>query len=310
MGVKARLLAIPLDFKALARSLDCSPRTVNDQVRRFGKVCPWAAQAKHFEVFLHPPTRGKPFPRYYVISRHASDRIGKGARPCLRWKAPPQWREHQRHMRKLAWGIVLRGKKKAECKHKTLSGNQPSVGGNKTGLARPPPRAFNRPRWRSLRKLCFALAFAFRENGPRVEIPKGYLARFAFYQFQEGHSFEQILKWLLHADSLVKLTGDYSPRRPSVWVCSVAARHLDRDGLAPVQRRRDRAAEFRKAAFNEAEKVPAVTRHYDPQDIHPHWLKLEAHKRKDAAWQQFRLAQYRLGISTPSEYPPGWNDLP
>jgi hypothetical protein len=276
MGVKARLKAIPLDFKRLARAIGCSPRSVNDQVRRFGKVCPWAVQARNFEVFCRPPGPGSPWPRYFVISRHASHRIGKGARPCLRAKDPRAWREHRAHMRRLAFGIFLRGKKSAECKHKTLPLGEPSS----EALARPPPGKTNRAAWRRVRKTAYAVVSSHLFNGPRVKIPRHRLAGFVANRLIEEHSFEQILAALRHADGLALLSGPYRAKDAPAWVCGVAARHLDRDGLAPQQRRRLRAAKFRKAAFKEADdEKPEVT----PESIE---IAARYAKRLKPSWEK------------------------
>jgi hypothetical protein len=92
-----------------------------------------------------------------------------------------------------------------------------------------------------------------------VKIPRHRLAGFVANRLIEEHSFEQILAALRHADVLVRFTGPYRAKDAPAWVCGVAARRLERDGLAPQQRRRLRAAEFRKAAFKDDDEKLEVT---------------------------------------------------
>lgn len=228
------LRAIPLNCRALARDLGCSYQTV---VRRTGELASapaWFFQGYGCVIFeRHRPHQVKPcaHPQFWLVSRFAVHRIGGRAgkvRARLRQKTPALWIAHLVRIKNLALGMIFKRRERANDKH------HGSPDGNLAGpqKARPPPTA-NRA---GLRRILIEAATLQAWYDALPAAPSIHLYGWLRNRLHEWHAPSEIMRCLRHAVTVLP-AGRFRPDNAAAWVSGVAARHLDRDGLAPIQRR-------------------------------------------------------------------------
>ena len=244
LGAVARrrpLVATPISSQELADYLGCSYETVKRVIGSFnnpdlGGRMAWAFQSFHFVVFIRYRRNlaaKNAHPMFHVISRNSLHRIGGipgKIRARLRQKTARQWHLHLSRIRKLAWAKILSGIKRAKGKH---NGFPPE---KQVGLvkARPPPKGSNRPASRF-----GSIAVEVQGQYDRIPgAPRILLHGWLLNRFADWHSRARVLACLRHAVAVMP-PGLYFPKNPAAWVCAVAQRHLEADGLHPRQRRRE-----------------------------------------------------------------------
>lgn len=253
--------AIPIDCRALAKQLGCSYETVVRLTGDFAngtRRTVWTFQGYGFVVFLR--YRRHAFkrcghPRFYVINRYGLHRIGGRPRARLRRKTRELWMSHLALLKKLAFGLLIRGRERAIDKHKGSPSRE--TGGAPRG--RSPPTA-NRGGLRRFNRIAARLQMRFDtlKGATRTDLHGWLLNRLA-----EWHSEARILGALGHAVTVYrKREGLLRHANPSAWICAVASRHLDGDGLGKVQRWRDlhpiEKAPARAGALNEGAKTGGI----------------------------------------------------
>jgi hypothetical protein len=240
MAIQSQAKAVPLEIRPLAASLGCSYQTLVRITGSFAEECgrmPWSFQKFGFVIFLRyrRHKRGKRcgHPQFYVTSRYAVHRIGGApgrVRARLRQKTAAEWASYLATIKKLAWGVLIRGRERANDKHKGTH----TIGSGVGVLARPPPPQplkANRPAWRRFKKLALAVQLWYgRKEAPRAKLD-GWLMR----RFAEGHSRVRVMAKIDHALKVMP-KGAFAPANAPAWLSAVAARHLDADGLGIEQR--------------------------------------------------------------------------
>jgi len=195
----------------------------------------WTYQHFHFVIFIRYRRNQKAknaHPQFWIIWKHAAHRIGGSAgkvRARLRQKTPAEWNRHTATWKKLTLGFILNGIKRAKVYHKGFP-QEKQVGLVK---ARPPPKGNNRPASRFGR-----VAVELQRKYDAIPgAPEILLHGWLLNRLGEYHARERVMLCLRHAIAVMP-PGRVSPRRQAAWICAVAARHLELDGLAPQQRRR------------------------------------------------------------------------
>jgi hypothetical protein len=232
--VKRRLVPIPLDSREIADYLGISYQTF---IRKIGQLAAgghqtaFAVQGYHFLIFeRHKASQHarNAHPQYYVISRYRAHTISE-TRTKAKLRGGLPWQRYFELFKNLLNRVLFKKKKRADDSHNGIPSKE-SGGGR---FARPPPKA-NRPAYRRFKKLAVALQLGYnRMRGPKVNL-MGWL----FHRCAEGHDANQILRWLRHAVALHDAKKDFKIESPPAWIQAVALRHLERDGLAPAQRKR------------------------------------------------------------------------
>lgn len=255
------MLAVPIDSDALAAQMGISYENFIRVLGRLAEAPAWFCQWYHCVIFLRyrrAPSGKCGHPQYYVISRHSLHRIGgepgRQVRTRLRKKTAGEWIDALKRVKILALAIIYGGRKAADDKHKGFT----PLGKQAGPLARPPPTE-NLPASRFL-KLAAALQGKFNAlpASPRIN-----LIPWAAMRFAESHSFARIEACLRHAVQVMP-AGRFAPENRPGWICGVATRHLEADGLGPYLREwtaRGEKAKRQRAdarAFNELRREPAA----------------------------------------------------
>jgi hypothetical protein len=231
--------AIPIRTRQLAGELGLSyehlVRLLGDMAN-CGRRTAWTFQAYGFVIFLRyrPSSRKCGHPQFYVVNRYALHRVGPRAFNRLRKAKRKSWSDYFAHFKKLAHGLMIRGRERANDNHKGSPYRE--AGGIRA--ARPPPTA-NRGGLRRFDKVAGQVALEFgRKSRYEVSLHGWLLNRCA-----EGHSAERILDCLMHAHDVLARKEDqrksWLPKNIPAWICAVAHHHLDADGLGIVQRFRE-----------------------------------------------------------------------
>jgi hypothetical protein len=225
----------------MARYLGISYQTFIRKVGQLSQGGPqtaFAVQAYGFLLFERHKVseHGKnAHPQYQVISRYRAHTIGESrTKPKLRGGL--KWSTYFELFKKLINRVLYRGKNRADDSHKGI----PCQESGGVRFARPPPKA-NRPAYRRFKKLAVAIQLDYnRMSGPQIKMGSWLLERCA-----DGHDRTAILKQLRHAVDLLTRFADpdrnrepWKPANLPAWIQAVALRHLERDGLAPAQRKR------------------------------------------------------------------------
>lgn len=236
MVKKQRIRAIPIDCRALAARLGCSYQTM---VRLTGDFAQgkrrtvWSFNGYGFVVWMRYRRHRSAkcgHPQFYLSNRYALHTIGGNPRARLRQKLPSQWKAYLALIKKLAFGKILRGRERANDKHK--ASHHIGTGG---GLrARPPPTA-NRAGLRRFHRIAVEIEKELRE----VFAATGTAAHgWILNRLGEWHRRERIVEMVRHAHHVMP-KGRFRPANSHAWLCAVAERHLDLDGLGRIQRRRE-----------------------------------------------------------------------
>lgn len=193
----------------------------------------WSYQGYGFILFMRHRAHGSAkcgHPQYYVISRYAAQNIGKKAKPRLRKPGPDAWREYRKLHEKLAWGKILRGKERANDKHKASleKGTGPE---RRKARSIPTDKSTRLCRFRGLATEIEREAALFWPLDTNLH---GWITN----RLGEWHSRARIISMLGHAASLLP-DRDWQPDNAHAFLCGIAEHHLDSDGLAKIQRKRD-----------------------------------------------------------------------
>lgn len=256
---RSEITATPLEMRPLAKALGISYETmvrVTGDMAAGGIRMAWSYQHYHFIIFLkyrrHKTARCG-HPQYYVISRYGRHRIGgepgRKVRARLRQKSAGEWKEHLYKIKNLAMGILIRGRERADDKHK----GSPQVEQEAAARARPPPAA----KIAALRRWGGVAArlsdqYEAIPLAPRIQIFGWLLNRLS-----EWHDRDSIMQALRHVVRIIP-TGRHQPANTAAWVCFVAERRLDADGLGIIQRRHEAKRKGRRSAPTLVEDVREV----------------------------------------------------
>jgi hypothetical protein len=182
-------------------------------------------------------------PQIYAIGRHYAHTIANQGTSKVRWhlrkRAVQHWDAYCSNLRNLAWAKIFRRSNRANGTDKGQSTH------TKTEKYR--RQKTNRDRWRGFLRLAAYLAGDFRDLHPDFEIDlQGWAAR----RLSEGHNYARMLECLTHAiqtlDRHWQGENQWLPENLRSWVCGVAGRHLDMDGLTPFIRWRERGRQRKR----------------------------------------------------------------
>lgn len=259
-------LAIPVPLADIARTLRCSRDTLR-KLSKHLRESAWFFQGYHTIIFLtHETTEKKPrgFPVLWCINRHSLHRIyaAPGKWRQLRWHwrhgSHKAWNMYMRWIEKLAFAMLGSKKKTSDGKHKGFSHG---ISDRANGARSPTNR--NRPAWRRYGGIAAQLeaAYAATVGGPTIKL-FGWLVN----RLSEQHERGRIVASLKHACTLLQKHQAILLENPASWVCEVARRWLERDGLLPIQRYRDRYRDKKRQgaeapAFNKVSKIEPIKQH-------------------------------------------------
>lgn len=227
------LAAVPLDSRALALRLGCSYQTfirILGSFAREGRRNVWAYQHYDLVIFLRHrrhKTAKCGCPQFYAINRFAAHRIGPGAKQGLRIVG--RWWDHVAFLKKLSFGLLIRGREAANDRHKASphreSGRAPP------GRSRPTELSGGMRRFKRL-------AATIQARYDLLGATRIDLYGWAMRRLSEWHDRDMISVMLEHAWSVMP-SGHHEPVNPAAWICAVAHRHLEGDGLGRIQRWQD-----------------------------------------------------------------------
>lgn len=222
-----------------------SYESVRKHTAKFGKgghATAFAFKGYGFVVFMRHRaslSRKNARAQWYVINRYYVHTIGEGAKQGLRFKGLEKWTAYMRRIFELAWS-KFHGKTAAIGKHK---GSPPWETGG-AAQARPPPKA-NRRGLRRLYPIAADVQLRYENFSSRPGIE---LQPWALNRAYEGHTADRMVECLGHAVRVLAQKSPWVPAKPQAWVCEVARRHLEADGLAPIQRKRAERERLRRSA--------------------------------------------------------------
>lgn len=299
MARKAGKKAVALDLGSLAATLDCARDTLRKTTMKLRKSS-YLFQGYGCLMFIRYKAHPKApcgVPQLYVINRHSAHTIG-GEPPRVRWhlrqKSVECWQAYIDRLKNLAFAMIFRERGAANGTHKAIGHTQAEKN------LRGPPKI--ETRWRVFGEIAGQLASEFSKRHPAASIQ---LQGWSTKRFAEGHSFARQLECLSHAVAqLERRRRDPEhlfpmPENPASWICEVARRHLEYDGLTPFIRFR----EMGKRKKRHGAGAPAIK--VERQDV-----------SKLAQWDAKRESlreRKTLPNGRQIEYDPttgNWNDLP
>lgn len=226
---------VALDFDKWASTMQCEPETLRKATMVY-RTRAWCFQSKHFFIVLRPSKtigshgKGCGRPLQMAISRHRQNTLSAGLRWHWRQFRAMDWHRYTLWLKKLAFSLIYRGKKKSDGKHKGFS---PATSRVSAASALDPP-ALNRRAWGRYGRIAGEINAAC---AALPGVPPMNIKSWVVHRLQEQHGRTAIVEKFKHALSVLEKRT--CPIENKVgWLCGVAAWHLNSDGLVPTQRRR------------------------------------------------------------------------
>lgn len=192
----------------------------------------WCFQAKHFLLYLTPSRtaarRGVGKPQLWAVSRHRTNYMHRNARWHWRRRSQGEWNRYIGWIKKLAWAMIYRGRKKSDGKPK---GFATATSRSSAASALDPPTA-NRAAWRRYGRIAGKIN---RKFSAFPGAPSANIKSWSVNRLREQHRYDHILLTLQHA---IDLQLKFNRPHAIAWILAVACRHLNSDGMLPTQRRR------------------------------------------------------------------------